>query len=87
MSEKDFLIAKLRAAAEDGDAKAALTLGEVYMKGEEASRDEQEACSGGRERGDGTSARQESFFYADDFCCVAGSCRRCLVFLCSGVVL
>ena len=39
----DEKITKLRAAAEDGNAKAALTLGECYMKGEEVPRDEQEA--------------------------------------------
>ena len=39
----DVTISKLRAAAEDGNAKAALTLGEIYMKGEETPRNEQEA--------------------------------------------
>ena len=39
----DATIAKLRAAAEDGDAKAALTLGEIYMKNEALPRNEQEA--------------------------------------------
>ena len=42
MSE-DATIDKLRAAAEDGDAKAALTLGEIYMKNESVPRNEQEA--------------------------------------------